>query len=186
MWPSRPSPRAVPCRSSSIPSRPWLSGASMWGAPARNGRSIRIRSVFGSYLISELFFFTRSWILLFQKMQELAWTRFFLRIVNLWKCLIFDLSQEEDLDRIRTEWTAALEQRQKHLEEQINRVRGGGLWYLVPEPLVPGSWFLDFGSWCSGTIGTWLWWFRCHRRLEQQINRVRDSLVTVSAWFLGN
>ncbi|KAF8381852.1 klp-4 [Pristionchus pacificus] len=32
-----------------------------------------------------------------------------------------DSYQEEDLDRIRTEWTAALEQRQKHLEEQINR-----------------------------------------------------------------
>ncbi|GMT33536.1 hypothetical protein PFISCL1PPCAC_24833, partial [Pristionchus fissidentatus] len=32
-----------------------------------------------------------------------------------------DSYQEEDLDRIRCEWTAALEQRQKHLEEQINR-----------------------------------------------------------------
>ncbi|GMR33816.1 hypothetical protein PMAYCL1PPCAC_04011 [Pristionchus mayeri] len=32
-----------------------------------------------------------------------------------------DSYQEEDLDRIRSEWTSALEQRQKHLEEQINR-----------------------------------------------------------------
>ena len=31
--------------------------------------------------------------------------------------------QEEDLERIRTEWTAALETRQRHLVEQINRVR---------------------------------------------------------------